>query len=170
MVNCEENPVTCGFSQKEKYKNLTILKSNKWNRNKECYQSTQRRAPGRDGIASKNIKHIKDSISYPLMNIVNLSFEQGVFPSELKYAVITPLYKAISLLSVFSKIIERLMYSRLRNFIYRHKIFNQNQFRFRNNHSTFMALIILVENLLDALDDGIKLYREYISGPPESIW
>ena len=71
-------------------------------------------APGRDGIASKNIKHIEDSISYPLTNIVNLSFEQGVFPSELKFAVITPLYKAkdpmffnnyrpISLLSVFSK-------------------------------------------------------------------
>ena len=69
-------------------------------------------APGRDGIASKNIKHIKDSIPYPLTSIVNLSFEQGVFPSELKFAVITPLYKAknpmffnnyrpISLLSVF---------------------------------------------------------------------
>ena len=122
-------------------------------------------APGRDGIASKNIKHIKDSISYPLTNIVNLSFEQGVFPSELKFAIITPLYKAkdpmffnnyrpISLLSVFSKIIERLMYNRLLNFINRHKIFNQNQFGFRNNHSTFMALIILVENLVDALDNG----------------
>ena len=46
------------------------------------------------------------------------------------------------------------MYKRLLNFTYRHKIFNQNQFRFRNNHSTFMALIILVENLVDALDNG----------------
>ena len=46
------------------------------------------------------------------------------------------------------------MYNRLLNFINRHKIFNQNQFGFRNNHSTFMALIILVENLVDALDNG----------------
>ena len=35
-------------------------------------------APGRDGGASENIKHIKDSISCALPNIVNLSFEQGV--------------------------------------------------------------------------------------------
>ena len=46
------------------------------------------------------------------------------------------------------------MYNRLLNFINRHKIFNQNQFGFRNNHSTFMALIILVHNLVDALDNG----------------
>ena len=37
-------------------------------------------APGQDGVSSKNIKLIKDSISYPLANMVNLSFEQGVFP------------------------------------------------------------------------------------------
>ena len=122
-------------------------------------------APGRDGISSKNIKLIKDSISYPLANMVNLSFEQGVFPDELKIAVITPLYKAkdpmffnnyrpISLLSVFSKIFERLMYNRILNFINRHKLFNKFQLGFRNNHSTFMALIILMENLVKALDNG----------------
>ena len=63
-------------------------------------------------------------------------------------------YRPISLLSVFSKIIERLVYNRLLNFIRRHKIFNQNQFGFRNNNSTFMALKILVDNLVDALDNG----------------
>ena len=46
------------------------------------------------------------------------------------------------------------MYNRLLNIINKHKIFNQNQFGFRNNHSTFMALIILVENLVDVLDNG----------------
>ena len=97
--------------------------------------------------------------------MVNLSFEQGVFPDELKIAVITPLYKAkdpmffnnyrpISLLYVFSKIFERLMYNRILNFINRHKLFNNFQFGFRNNHSTFMALIILIENLVYALDNG----------------
>ena len=97
--------------------------------------------------------------------MVNLSFEQGVFPDELKIAVITPLYKAkdpmffnnyrhIPLLSVFSKIFERLMYNRILNFVNRHKLFNKFQFGFRNNHSTFMALIILIENLVNALDNG----------------
>ena len=70
--------------------------------------------PGRDCISSRNIKLIKESISVPLTKLVDLSFEQGVFPSELKLAIITPLYKAkdpmffnnyrpIYLLSVFSK-------------------------------------------------------------------
>ena len=63
-------------------------------------------------------------------------------------------YRPISLLSVFAEIIERLIYNRLLNFVYRHTIFNQNQFGIRNNHLTFMALIILVENLVDALDNG----------------
>ena len=63
-------------------------------------------------------------------------------------------YRPISLLLMFSKIIERLMYNRQPNFINRHTIFNQNQFGFCNNHSTFMALLILVENLVEALDNG----------------
>ena len=122
-------------------------------------------APGRDGVSSKNINLYKDSISYPLANMVNLLFEKVVFPDELKIAVIIPLYKAkdpmffnnyrpISLLSVFSKIFERLMYNRILNFINSHKLFNKLQFGFRNNHSTFMALIILIENLVNALDNG----------------
>ena len=108
---------------------------------------------------------IKDFISCPLTNIVNLPFEQGVFPNELELAIITPLYKAkdpmffnnyrpISLLSVFSKIIERLMYTRLLDFINKHKILNKLQLGFRNNHSIFMALVVLIENLVNALDSG----------------
>ena len=63
-------------------------------------------------------------------------------------------YRPISLLSVFSKIMERLMYSRLLNFINKRKIFNKLRFGFHNNHSTFMALVIIVENLVNGLDNG----------------
>ena len=122
-------------------------------------------APGRDGILPKHLKCISESIAYPLSKIANLSFEQGVFPTELKIAIVSPLYKAkdpmffnnyrpISLLSVFSKILERLMYNRLLKFIDKNNLLNEFQFGFRNNHSTFMALIVLVENLVTALDNG----------------
>ena len=63
-------------------------------------------------------------------------------------------YRPISLLSVFSKILERLMYSRLLKFLNKQDFFNKFQFGFRNKHSTFMALIILLENLVKALDNG----------------
>ena len=77
-------------------------------------------APGRDEIVARNLKCISDSIAYPLAQVANLSFQQGIFPEELKIAAVTPLYKdpmmfnnyrPISLISVFAKILERLMYN-----------------------------------------------------------
>ena len=122
-------------------------------------------APGRDEIVARNLKCISDSIAYPLAQVANLSFQQGIFPEELKIAAVTPLYKAkdpmmfnnyrpISLISVFAKILERLMYNRLLKFINKNQIFNKHQFGFRDKHSTFMALIILIENLVNAIDNG----------------
>ena len=63
-------------------------------------------------------------------------------------------YRPISLLSIFSKILERLMYDRLLEFLNKHKILNKFQFGFRNMHSIFMALITLLDNLRNALDSG----------------
>ena len=51
-------------------------------------------APGRDKIVARNLKCVSDSIAYPLAWVANLSFQQGVFPRELKTAITTPLYKA----------------------------------------------------------------------------
>ena len=45
------------------------------------------------------------------------------------------------------------MYNRLLKFLNKQDLFNQFQFGFRNKHSTFMALIILLENLVKALDN-----------------
>ena len=63
-------------------------------------------------------------------------------------------YRPISLISLFSKILDRLMYNRLLEFLNKHNILNTYQFGFRNMHSTFMALITLLENLRNALDRG----------------
>ena len=115
-------------------------------------------APGRDEILARNLKSVSDSIAYPLAWVANLSFQHGVFPRELKTAVITPLYKAkyprmfnnyrpISLISVFAKILERLMYNRLLKSIQKEQLFNKHQFGFRDKHSKFMALIILIKIL-----------------------
>ena len=63
-------------------------------------------------------------------------------------------YKPISLLPLFSKILEKMMYNRLLSFLNKCKIMNKNQFGFRNNHSTYMALLIMLENMRNALDNG----------------
>ena len=105
------------------------------------------------------------SFGYTLAHLTNLSFSEGVFPSELKIATVSPLYKSkdpmvfsnyrpISLLSVFSKILERLMYNRLLIFLNECKMINKNQFGFRNNHATYMVLLIMLENIRNSLDNG----------------
>ena len=114
---------------------------------------------------SKAIKCISDHVAAPLTRLTNLSFSQGVFPNELNIALVSPLYKAkdpmifsnyrpISLRPLFSKILEKLMYNRLLSFLNKCNVINKKQFGFRNNHSTYMALLIMLENIRNALDNG----------------
>ena len=63
-------------------------------------------------------------------------------------------YCPISLLPFFSKLFERLMHNRLIDFIEKHHLLNQFQFSFRKNHSTFMALVILLGKITEALDNS----------------
>ena len=120
-------------------------------------------APGKDCVTEKPIKIVSDVVVTPITHLAILSFLQGVFPQDLKIALICPIYKAndpmvfrnyrpIALLSLFSKILKRLMYNRLLEFLNKDNILNKCQFGFRNMHSTFMALITLSENLRTALD------------------
>ena len=81
-------------------------------------------AAGWDELKPSLIKGIKQFIKVPLRHICNLSFSAGVFPWELKIANVVPIFKSgddmlfsnyrpVSVLPVFSKVIERLMYNRL---------------------------------------------------------
>jgi hypothetical protein len=87
----------------------------------------------------------------------------GIFPHKLKLAKVTPVFKSddklmvtnyrpISVLLVFSKILEKLMYSRLENCINKNKILCENQFGFREKHSTYMALLNIIDQITQQLD------------------
>ena len=80
-----------------------------------------------------------------------MSLKEGVFPSLLKEADVCPIhkkneiskcenYQPISLLSNISKIFERVMYSRLDNFLTTSEIIYKFQFGFRKQYSTNHAL------------------------------
>jgi len=118
---------------------------------------------GVDGFSTSVIKQIIPFISNPLSTIFNKSFELGIFPQQLKLAKVTPVYKSdekmlvcnyrpISVLPVFSKILEKLMYTRLENFVIKYKILCENQFGFREKHSTFMALLNIIDHITQRLD------------------
>ena len=90
--------------------------------------------------------------------IFNYSFKTGVVPEQLKIAKVIPIYKKdnaevlsnyrpVSVLHSFSKILERLMFNRCMDYIDKNDILNEKQFGFRSNHSTFMAIIELVDKV-----------------------
>ena len=144
---------------------LTIFNTRSENEVKSVIANLNDGAPGKDGVTAKTLKIVSDAVVTPITHLANLSFIQGVFPQDLKNALVCPIIKAkdpmvfsnyqpMSPLSIFSKILERLMYDRFLEFLNKHEILNRFQFGFRNMHSTFMALITLQDNLHNALDSG----------------
>ena len=63
-------------------------------------------------------------------------------------------YRPVSVLPVFSKLLEKLMYNRLVDFANKHEILYKYQFRFRAKYSTNMALIFLVDKITTAIENG----------------
>ena len=108
-------------------------------------------------------------IKKPLANICNTSFASGTFPEILKIAIVKPLhkkgntgevknYRPISPLSVFSKIIEKLMYSRLMSFLTKNNILNDDiQHGFCEGKSTETATHAFLENIQKAIEKKINL-------------
>jgi hypothetical protein len=122
-------------------------------------------ATGWDGIPAKLIQDNKDTFSPILMHIINLSLIQGIFPCELKLANLIPIFKSgdseiagnyrpVSLLTTFSKIFERIFYNRLIKFFQKYKILYDMQFGFRVKRSTEMAITMLLDKIINALEKG----------------
>ena len=120
-------------------------------------------SPGHDNLTTRLIKHIFPTISKPLTHLINRSLETGHVPTEIKIAKVIPIYKAgdpkllsnyrpISILPIFSKIYEKIMYSRLEAHLTLHNILSPYQFGFRHNHSTAMAVSIFVDSLYTILN------------------
>ena len=130
-------------------------------------------APGYNEVTADFLKLSLPVINGPLTHILNLSLLEGVFPNELKVANVLPLYKAdddmlfnnyrpVPLLSVLSNVFERIMYNRLISFLENNKILFKNQFGFRKQHSTYMALMVLRDKIVKALENGELLVGIYL--------
>ena len=120
-------------------------------------------SPGNDDVSIKIIKHVSPAISRVLLHLCQSSFSTGIFPDKLKIAKVTPIYKSddrdllnnhrpISVLPAISKIIEKLMYNRLYNFV-NTSILSSAQYGFRRGRSTELALTSFTNDILRAFDD-----------------
>ena len=92
-----------------------------------------------------------------------MSMSEGIVPDELKIAKIIPVHKSnakddisnyrpISLLPSISKILGIVVYKRTLHFIQTNKILNNNQYGFREKHSTINAITALTSDVIKALE------------------
>ena len=108
---------------------------------------------------------IPDLIIIPWCKIIN-TFEKGIFPEAIKTASVISVfkkgstqdvinYRPMSLLSIFDKIIEKLIYSRLYNFLeIQHSIWS-TQYGFRKSKSTIHYLIQITEQIKCSIGKGM---------------
>ena len=117
-----------------------------------------RKSSGHDNIDSYFIRIACNVLTPYLTYLFHLSFEFGIFTDYPKTAKIIPIFKAepkteinnyrpISLLSNFSKILEKLFYSRLSKFLEKNEIIHPNQYGFRQNLTTTYAKLDIMSKI-----------------------
>ena len=123
------------------------------------------KAPGFEQIDANVINQIYKHIKKPLIRIFGDSIKLGVIPEKLKLAKVTPIFKSrknehftncrlISVLPCFSKILERIMYNRLYEYLTKNNLLFDKQFGFRKGHPTEHALIELVNRIYNSFSES----------------
>ena len=118
---------------------------------------------GLDNIDSYIIKLARFELTPTITHIVNLAFRQGSFPSLWKCAKVVPLlkkgdptetknYRPVALLSVTSKIMERLVFDQMISYLESNNILHPSHHGFRAKHNTCTALLQMQDLWLDALE------------------
>ena len=120
---------------------------------------------GIDEINNKLLKEIKPILLVPLEQIFNLSLERGVFPKKMKTAKVVPLhkgkskeyannYRPISLLLTVSKVLEKVVYSRVYEFLSNTGQLYVSQYGFRKKHACEHAVGELVSAIVKGFEEG----------------
>ena len=128
-------------------------------------KSLKSNACGIDEISAFFIKLSISSTAKIFAEIVNASLKSGRFPNSWKKARIRPIpkipdpisasdFRPISLLSAFSKIIEKIAAKQMKNYLINNNLLDKFQSAYREKHSTTTALIDITDNIYKALDNS----------------
>jgi hypothetical protein len=116
-----------------------------------------RTAPGNDGISPEMLRHLPTRAIQHLTLLLNSIIKLGYFPTIWKAVKVIPThqpnkppkdansYRPISLFSSISKILERIIASRLTTFVNQNHLIPDTQFGFRKKHSTVPQLARIVD-------------------------
>ena len=116
------------------------------------------------GISPRYVIDARGFLSESLAELFNKSIEDHCFPNDQKIAKVLPThkgksklnhmnYRPISVLPIFSKVLERLMYNRLVSFIQKQKLLYLKQYGFQSGKSTELAINSLLGNIITSLEN-----------------
>ena len=111
------------------------------------------------------LKRHGDVLAEPLTHLINTSMASGKFPEVWKQAKVTPIlksgaadqvgnYRPISILPVFSKVLEKVVATQLINHLENNNFLHPLQFGFRPKFSTESANCFLLEKMKWYIDKG----------------
>ena len=120
---------------------------------------------GLDEIDTYIIKLIKSEILPPLTHIVNISLSSSEFPSAWKKSKLIPLhkkgdslnpknYRPVAIIPIFSKILERVVFNQMVEYISANQLIHPNHHAYRSNHNTTTALIQLYDGWVESVQAG----------------
>ena len=132
------------FYQKKNNDSFIITATNKEEICKVISSLNISKSCGPNSIPTKILHLVQDQIPTHLATICNFSFSTGTFPTILKTVKVIPIhkkdsrlevsnYRPISLLSNIDKSFEKLMHSRLIEFLEERQILYYKQFGFRKD-------------------------------------
>ena len=121
---------------------------------------------GHDNISNVLLKEMIDIMAPVLTKIFNQSLETGEFPDVMKLAEVVPLFKGkehylsnnyrpISLLTTVSKILEKIVYKRVYDYLTKMGQLSDNQYGFREKHSCEHAIGQVLGNILKGLENHL---------------
>ena len=131
----------------------------------EINKLTLNKSPGEDEFTPNFLKISTNRVAPVLCEIFNLSIKMGEYPDLLKVAKVLPIfkkgdptlcsnYRPISVLSCINKILEKIIYKRIYEFLEKQNILYEFQYGFRKGHSTEHALIEIVDKIKLAMDSN----------------
>ena len=146
------------------YESLYFHPCNKAEITKLIHKLPNKNSHGYDNISNIMLKLIADELVTPLCIIINQSLESGQFPTGMKLADVVPLFKSkdrsvesnyrpISLLSTFSKVLEKVVYNRVYTFLDKTGQISSKQYGFRAKHSCEHAVGQLIGSVLKNLEN-----------------
>ena len=131
------------------------------------------KATGPDNISGKMLKECAREIAPSLCKVFNVSLTLGCLPKDWRIANVTPIfkkgshndaanYRPVSITSLVCKILEKIIYDHIINFLDTHGILLDNQHGFRKQRSCETQLLSAINDWSESLENRTPLDIIYL--------